>query len=49
MKKILTIMGIEPSERKEFVNAMIGAVAVMGCAYIIAWVSYVFAPSYYGW
>lgn len=43
------LFDIPKSERKEFLQTFIGAVAVMGCAYIIAWVSYVFAPSYYGW
>ena len=43
------LLGINKEERKEFLSALIGAVAVMGCVYIIAWVSYIFAPSYYGW
>ena len=43
------LLGINKEERKEFIKTFIGAVAVMGCAYIIAWVAYAFAPSYCGW
>ena len=43
------ILGISKEERKEFVKTFIGAVAVMGCVYVWAWISYMFAPSYYGW
>lgn len=43
------ILGISKEERKQFLTALIGGVAVMGCAYVIAWAAYVFAPSYYGW
>jgi len=43
------LLGINKEERKEFIKTFIGAVAVMGCVYLAAWISYVFAPSYYGW
>ena len=43
------IFGIGKEERKEFLTALVGTVAVMACVYVFAWVSYVFAPSYYGW
>ena len=43
------ILGIKKEERKEFLAALIGAVAVMVCVYLAAWISYVFAPSFYGW
>ncbi len=36
-------------ERRQFVKAMIGGIAVMGSVYVWAWISYIFAPSYYGW
>lgn len=43
------LFDIPKSERKEFLTALVGGIAIMGCVYASAWVSYVFAPSYYGW
>lgn len=44
------ILGIKTRrEKKAFVKAVIGGTAIMACVYVWAWISYVFAPSYYGW
>ena len=36
-------------EKKQFIKAVIGGTAVMACVYLAAWISYIFAPAYYGW
>lgn len=43
------ILGIKKEERKEFLAALVGGIGIMGCVYAFAWISYVFAPSFYGW
>ena len=40
----------DKKERKEFIKAMLGGIAMMGACYIMIWAVYIFAPEgYWPW
>lgn len=40
----------DKQERKEFIKALFGGLAMMGCCYILIWAIYIFAPNgYWPW
>lgn len=49
MKDILNLISLptDKAERKEFIKALFGGIAVMTLCYITIWAVYIFAPAGY--